>query len=77
MRKKLGDLKNPVLAKEVNIFNPMDWLGGVLYVAWIGLIAVLGIKALMKADTLLPGNNTPAGFKSAVAEAPTNGVQVL
>lgn len=76
-KRKLGDLKNPVTSREVNIFNPADWLGSILYVAWFGLIAVLGIKALEKADAVLPGNQTPASYKAAVTEKVTDTVTVL
>lgn len=77
MAKKLTDLKNPLTSSNLNLLSPGDWLGSVLYVAWLGLIVSLGIKALMKADSVIPGNNTPAGYRAAVTEVSTNGIQVL
>jgi len=77
MAKKLGELKNPVTAQGVNLFSVTDWVGSILYVAWFGLIAVLGIKALQKADALTPATLTPANYKAAVAEEAVNGVTVL
>lgn len=73
---KLSDVKNP-LRKEVNILNPKDWIGSILYVAWLGMVFVLGIKLLMKVDAVVPGNNTPNYFKATVAEPKGDVVQVL
>lgn len=73
---KLADVKNP-LRKEVNILNPKDWIGSILYVAWLGMVFVLGVKLLMKADEVIPGNNTPNYFKNTIAQPKTEVVQVL
>lgn len=74
---KLAEVKNP-LKKDINILSPKDWLGSILYVAWLGMVFVLGIKLLMKVDEVVPGNNTPNYFKKTVEPAATGDViQVL
>lgn len=78
MAKNIAEFKNPFRANSVNPLNPMDYVSAIGYVAWIGLVMVLGAKALVAADKVLPGDNTPAQYKSAVAApATTGGVTVI
>lgn len=59
MAKKLTDFRNPLAAKEGSIFDLSVWLGGVLYVVMVGMVIALGVKALNKLDSFVPGNQTP------------------
>ncbi len=59
MAKKLTDFKNPLTASSGNVLDFSMWLGGVLWVVMVGMILALGVKALNKVDSIVPGNNTP------------------
>ena len=75
---KLAELKNPIKAEKVNVLSVGDWAGSIGYVAWLGLVVALGAKALIAADKVIPGNNTPNALKNAVAEqVTTGGVTIL
>lgn len=75
---KLNELKNPITSQSVNILNPADTIKAIGYVAWVGMVVAIGMKALIKADEFLPGNVTPNHYKTETAVATTtNGVTVL
>lgn len=64
---KLNEFKNPIVSKEVNVLNPADWIQSIGYVAFMGMVAVLGAKLLIKADSVIPGNNTPTSYANMVS----------
>lgn len=64
---KLNEFKNPIVSKEVNVLNPADWIQSIGYVAFMGMVAVLGAKLLIKADQVIPGNNTPTNYTNLVS----------
>lgn len=75
---KLTELKNPITAKDVNVLNPADWVSSIGYVVFAGIVAAIGMKALIKADEFLPGNNTPNYYKTATEQpAAAAGITVL
>ena len=63
---KLNEFKNPIVSKEVNVLSPADWIQSIGYVAFMGMVAVLGAKLLIKADSFIPGNNTPTNYTNLV-----------
>lgn len=64
---KLNEFKNPVVNKEVNVLNPADWIQSIGYVAFMGIVLAMGAKLLVKADQVIPGNNTPTSYANMVS----------
>lgn len=64
---KLTEFKNPVVNKEVNVLSPADWIQSIGYVAFMGLVVAMGAKLLVKADEIIPGNNTPRSYANMVS----------
>ncbi len=63
---KLTTFKNPVTAKEGSVLDLSNWIGGIMWVVMVGMIIALGVKALDKLDSVVPGNQSPnmAPFKA-------------
>ncbi len=63
---KLNEFKNPLASKQGSIFDLTNWIGGVMWVVMVGMIIALGVKALDKIDSFVPGNQVPniAPYKS-------------
>lgn len=68
MSKNIAEFKNPMRANSINPLNPMEYISSIGYVAWIGLIFVAGAKLLVMADKVIPGENTPNSYKTAIAQ---------
>lgn len=68
---KLTTFKNPVTAKEGSVLDLSNWIGGVMWVVMVGMIIALGVKALDKLDSVVPGNQTPniAPYKAETVAA--------
>lgn len=64
---KLNEFKNPVVNKEINVLSPADWIQSIGYVAFMGLVIAMGAKLLVKADEIIPGNNTPVSYANMVS----------
>lgn len=69
---KITDFKNPLASKEGSIFDLYTWIGGIMWVVMVGMIIALGVKALDKIDSYVPGNQTPniAPYKSEPVNTP-------
>lgn len=64
MAAKLANFKNPLTSTGGNLFSVSDWLGGIFWVVWVGIIFSVGAKLLSKADTVIPGDVTPSAYKT-------------
>ena len=64
MTAKLANFKNPLTSAGGNLFSLGDWLGGIFWVVWVGIIFSLGAKLLSKADNVIPGDVTPAAYRN-------------
>lgn len=64
MAAKLANFKNPLTSSGGNLFSIGDWLGGIFWVVWVGIIFSLGAKLLSKADSVIPGEVTPSAYRS-------------
>jgi hypothetical protein len=64
MSAKLANFKNPLTSAGGNLFSISDWLGGIFWVVWVGIIFSVGAKLLSKADTVIPGDVTPSAYKN-------------
>lgn len=64
---KLNEFKNPIVNKEVNVLSPADWVQSIGYVAFLGFAFAMGAKLLVKADEIIPGNNTPKSYANMVS----------
>ena len=74
---KLSDFKNPLVAEKGNIFNLSDWVGGIMWVVFAGVVFTLGSKVTGKLDTVVPGTITPNAYKNVTTvAAPTSAVKI-
>jgi len=64
MAAKLANFKNPITAQGGNLLSASDWLGGIFWVVWVGIIFSVGAKLLSKADAVIPGDVTPNQYKT-------------
>jgi hypothetical protein len=59
MAVKLTSFKNPLTSSSGSVFDPSQWLGGILWVVMFGIIVSMGTKALHVIDARVPGAQAP------------------
>lgn len=70
---KLTRTINPVTSAGGDILSPTDWVQRILWVAMFGAIFTIGARVLSAADKYIPGNNTPAGYRTATSVSSVSG----
>lgn len=73
MAAKITRTTNPITSEGGNILSATDWISRILWVAMFGAVFSMGAKLLSAADRYIPGNNTPAGYRTATTTATVGG----
>lgn len=73
MAAKITRTTNPITTEGGDILSPSDWISRILWVAMFGAVFSIGARLLQAADKYIPGNNTPAGFRTATTTQSVGG----